>query len=157
MSYFSPEQQARWLASEARPNEALLRRYRQAHLRATLAAAVARAFGRSPALQPLDALLAGRSPRGSRFAGARSVPIAAIVASEGRLGDFDTRFRPLRADMWDRWRSVARALLGGEPLPPVELIAVGDRYAVRDGHHRISAASILGQGEVDALVTVIEV
>ncbi|HMQ35532.1 MAG TPA: hypothetical protein PKD53_32795, partial [Chloroflexaceae bacterium] len=87
----------------------------------------------------------------------RSVPIARIVASEGRSGDFDRRFRPLTTHTWDRWRGVALALVRGEALPPVELIAVGDSYAVRDGHHRISAAAALGQREVDALVMVVEV
>lgn len=157
MSFGTPEQQARWVAAQLRPENGLQRRYRQAHLRAALAAALARARGRSSALRPLEALLAGRGPRGGRSAGLRSVPITAIVASEGRSGDFDTRFRPLRTDTWERWRGVARAYLRGDPLPPVELIAVGDLYAVRDGHHRISVAVILGQREVDALVTVLEV
>jgi hypothetical protein len=157
MSYGTPEQQARWLAIEALPDEALLDRYRQASLRAGFAAALARVTGRSTALKTLDGLLAGRRPRGSRFAGLQSVPIAAIVASEGRSSDFDACFRPLRTTTWGRWRSVALALARGDSLPPVELIAVGDRYAVRDGHHRISAASALGQREVDALVTALEV
>lgn len=156
MSFFSSDPQARWMLAEAQPEDDLLRRYHQAHLRARLLAAVTRARGRSAALPSLDALLAGRTARGSRFAGPRSVPITAITASEGRCGDFDTRFRPLRVETWDRWRSVALAYLRGHPLPPVELLAVGDVYAVRDGHHRISAAAILGQREVDAIVTVLE-
>jgi len=156
MSQVSLEQ-VRWMAGEQRPEEGLLRRYRQAQGRAGRAALVARALGRSAGLATLDGLLAGRPVRGRRSAGLRSVPIDAIVASEGRTGDFDARFRPLRADSWDRWRSVAHAMLRGDPLPPVELIAVGGRYAVRDGHHRISAAAALGQREVDANVTVLDV
>jgi hypothetical protein len=156
MSFGTPEQQARWVAAQLRPEGSLLGRYRQAYLRGILGAALAHARRRSSALRPLEALLAGRSPRGSHSAGLRSVPIRAIVASEGRSGDFDTRFRPLRLDTWERWRSVARAYMRGDSLPPVELIAVGDLYAVRDGHHRVSAAAILGQLEVDALVTVLE-
>jgi hypothetical protein len=156
MSNVSFEQQQRWLAAEARPDDAILRRYRQAQLRASVAALVARALGRSTGLLTLSELLAGRSLRGARAAGLRSVPIAAIVASEGRAGDFDARFRPLRAETWDRWRSVALAQLRGDALPPVELIAVDGHFAVRDGHHRISVAASLGQREVDALVTVLE-
>jgi hypothetical protein len=42
------------------------------------------------------------------------------------------------------------------PLPPVELIQVGDVYFVRDGHHRISVARMMGQDSIDAEVTVWE-
>jgi hypothetical protein len=153
----TPDQQRRWLAAEARPDGALQRRYRQAHLRAALAAAAARLLGRSTGLLTLDELLGGATVRGARAAGLRSVRADLIVASEGRSGDFDRRFRPLQSRTWDRWRSVALAMGRDVALPPVELIAVGGRYAVRDGHHRISAALLLGQREVDALVTVIEV
>ena len=50
--------------------------------------------------------------------------------------------------------SVAGAQLQDVPLPPVDLIQVGDRYFVRDGHHRISVARTLGQHFVEAEVTV---
>jgi hypothetical protein len=36
----------------------------------------------------------------------------------------------------------------------VELIQIGQEYFVRDGHHRISVASSLGQAQIDARVTV---
>jgi hypothetical protein len=38
----------------------------------------------------------------------------------------------------------------------VELLLFTGQYAVRDGHHRISAAVVLGQRDVDAVVTVLE-
>jgi hypothetical protein len=41
----------------------------------------------------------------------------------------------------------------GEPLPPVDLLRVGEIYFVRDGHHRVSVASALGRGDIDAFVT----
>ena len=147
------EQQIRWMASEARPDETLLRWYRRAQLRASLAATLARLCGRSTRLQTLDELVGGRMVYGQHDAGPRSVPIAQILASEGRSDDFDTHFRPLQTHTWERWRSVALALCRGETLPPVELIAVGEHYAVRDGHHRISVAVALGQREVDAVVS----
>jgi hypothetical protein len=153
----TPDQQRRWLAAEARPDDTLQRRYRHAHLRAGLAAAAARMLGRSTALLTLDELLGGLAVRGAHDAGLRSVSGALIVASEGRSGDFDRQFRPLQTRTWDRWRSVALALARDRALPPVELLAVSGRYAVRDGHHRISAALLLGQREVDALVTILEV
>ena len=43
----------------------------------------------------------------------------------------------------------------GDTLPPVELLRVGDRYFVRDGHHRISIAKALGHNSVDAVVTMV--
>jgi hypothetical protein len=150
------EQQRRWLATETRPADDLLRRYRNAQNRAALVALLARVRGRSTALPTLAALLDGRRSSGGHVIGLHSVSIAAIVASEGRQGDFDRWFRPLRTDSWDRWRSVASAMLAGAALPPVELLLVVGQYAVRDGHHRISAAVVLGQRDVDAVVTVLE-
>ena len=41
-----------------------------------------------------------------------------------------------------------------QPLPPVSLIQVGDRYFVRDGHHRISVALALGRETIEAYVQV---
>lgn len=147
------EQQTRWMGAAVREIEQLERRYAAACRQGRLAAAVGRALGRRTALLSLDELLGGRMAGAGRSVGLRSVPIARIVASEGRAGDFDRRFRPLQSHTWERWRSVAAALLAGAALPPVELLAVGDRYAVRDGHHRISAAAALGARDVDALVT----
>jgi ParB-like chromosome segregation protein Spo0J len=48
---------------------------------------------------------------------------------------------------------VAEARLRGINLPPVQLIEVGGRYYVRDGHHRISVAQALGDTFIDAEVT----
>jgi hypothetical protein len=39
-------------------------------------------------------------------------------------------------------------------LPPVELVQVGETYFVRDGHHRVSVARAMGEGFVEAEVTV---
>jgi ParB-like chromosome segregation protein Spo0J len=39
----------------------------------------------------------------------------------------------------------------GETLPPISVIRVGDRYAVRDGHHRVSVARALGAATIDAV------
>jgi hypothetical protein len=46
------------------------------------------------------------------------------------------------------------ATAGPHHAPPaVDLIKVGDAYAVRDGHHRISVAKALGEDFIDAQVT----
>jgi hypothetical protein len=52
---------------------------------------------------------------------------------------------------------IATARQRGKPLPPVELIQVGDVYFVRDGHHRISVARALGQRDIGAEVMVWQV
>ena len=37
-------------------------------------------------------------------------------------------------------------------LPPISVVAVGDSYAVRDGHHRVSVARARGALTIDATV-----
>jgi len=37
-------------------------------------------------------------------------------------------------------------------LPPISVIRIGDSYAVRDGHHRISVARARGALTIDATV-----
>jgi hypothetical protein len=84
----------------------------------------------------------------------RLVPIAQIVGSEGRCGDFDRDFNPLHDHPRERWLRIAAARRRGAPLPPVDLVQVGDLYFVQDGHHRISVARALGQPDIEARVTV---
>ena len=90
-------------------------------------------------------------------AGIQTVPIARICGSEGRSRDFDGNFNPLHSHAMERWLRVAEAQRRGMPLPPVQLIKVGEFYFVRDGHHRISVARALGQREIDAEVVVWEI
>jgi hypothetical protein len=109
--------------------------------------------GRSPRLLDLRALAANWTIREQYFLGDRTVPIASIRGSESRSDDFDAAFHPTQPHTEVRWRNVARAWLTGVPLPPVELIQVGEVYFVRDGHHRISVARALGANAIDARVT----
>ena len=81
-----------------------------------------------------------------------TIPLNKIVGSEGRKSDFDRNFNPLNSYLQDRWIGIATARRRGIPLPPVELIQVGDEYYVRDGHHRISVANALGQAEIEAQI-----
>jgi hypothetical protein len=91
----------------------------------------------------------GATGRSARVA---AVPLAQICGSEGRCGDFDRAFRPLKSHSRDRWLTVASARLRDIPLPRVMLVRIGDRYFVRDGHHRISVARALGEAYIDAEV-----
>ena len=113
--------------------------------------------GRSNRLIDMDTLLSGKQVRGQWYGGRKLVAIDAIQATEGRARDFDREFNPLKRHNQGRWLQIARARFLDLPLPPVELIKVGERYAVRDGHHRISVARALGESHVDAKVTIWQV
>jgi hypothetical protein len=108
-------------------------------------------------LAHLNSICGEMQIRGCHAAGIRCVPIRRIIGSEGRRGDFDRWFAPLKDELKDRWQSVAIARYHGAILPPVELIQIGDDYFVRDGHHRLSVAQALGQEDIEALVTVWQV
>ncbi len=94
----------------------------------------------------------GGSSRDGSYVGMREIAIDTICGSEERADDFDNFFRPLASHNRDRWLSVAEARLRGVHMPPVQLIELGGRYYVRDGHHRISVAKALGESFVDAEV-----
>jgi hypothetical protein len=110
-------------------------------------------------LQPLYDLhqVTAASVKNRRYRGLTSVPLHQIQGSEGRVRDFTRDFRPLNEHTAERWQRVSTAVARNKPLPPIELIQVGDIYYVRDGHHRVSVANARGMAEIDALVTVWEV
>ena len=134
-----------------------MRRYDRARAGALWGQVWAALTGRPHSLVPLSAVEAGGRVRSHRWAGAQTVSIRDIQGSEGRCQDFDASFRPRQEHTRNRWVSIATAWEEGIALPPVELIQVGDRYFVRDGHHRISVARTMGQEHVDAEVVVWEV
>jgi hypothetical protein len=136
---------------------AALQLYRSACTRGWISRLWGSLTGRTSRLLDLKDVRCGCAVRGSHYAGTRAVPIDRIRGSEGRCEDFDGCFRPLRAHNRGRWMGIASLQLEGTTLPPVELVQVGDVYFVRDGHHRISVARALGQTDVDAEVTVLEV
>lgn len=95
--------------------------------------------------------------RHRRYGGIQGVSLSQICGSMGRTGDFDHHFHPLDDRLRDRWVSVAMTRSQFISLPPVNLVQVGDRYFVEDGHHRISVARALGESTIDAEVSVWEV
>ncbi len=103
-------------------------------------------------LYDLNALKPGICLRGSSYAGIQVVRIDAIIGSEGKIKDFDMGFHPIHEGSRERWVSLAMAYISGLPLPPVELLQIGDAYFVRDGHHRISVSRAFGQTSIDAEV-----
>ncbi|HSM59082.1 MAG TPA: hypothetical protein VK879_23200 [Candidatus Sulfomarinibacteraceae bacterium] len=112
---------------------------------------------REQCLLALDSVRREAPLRGQRDGGIQSVPIAQIQGSENRHCDYTPDFRPRQAHSRNRWISIAAARLVGAELPPVALIQIGERYFVRDGHHRISVARAQGQQDIDAEVIVWDV
>ena len=107
---------------------------------------------RRSCLYDLNTLKSDLHVRGSFYAGIRVVSIHSIIGSEGRTADFDMDFHPVNENARQRWLGVAIAYLSRLPLPPVQLIQIGEAYFVRDGHHRLSVARAFGQIAVDAEV-----
>ncbi len=86
-------------------------------------------------------------------AGVREIPLGAIrgTLEPSRSAQFDPEFRPAGIAR-SRWQRVWLAEQEGATLPPVSVVAVGDAYALRDGHHRVSVARARGALTIDAVV-----
>jgi len=109
----------------------------------------AKILRRSNNLQTLPSLPISTHRPTSRIV---SVSICQIKGTLGRSTDFDADFNPLDERTRSRWVSVATAVRKRIPLPPVELVQVGDTFYVRDGHHRISVARTFGQEAIEARI-----
>ena len=81
------------------------------------------------------------------------IPLCSIRATlePSRATQFDPEFRPAPIAR-PRWERVWLAEHNGAPLPPISVVPVGDGYAVRDGHHRVSVARARGALTIDATV-----
>jgi len=119
-------------------------------------AALARRLRREPAARGTLAVydehaLAGARPRtGPRV---REIPLAAIggTLEPSKAAQFDRSFRPASA-VRARWQRLWLAEHRGRVLPPISVVPVGDAYAVRDGHHRVSVARARGALTIDAAI-----
>ncbi len=85
--------------------------------------------------------------------GVREIALDAITGTvePNRAEHFDPGFRP-SAQTRCRWLRIWEATERGTALPPVSLVRVGDAYAVRDGHHRVSVAKARGAVAIIASV-----
>lgn len=126
--------------------------FARARGRSLLRAAWFALLGHSHRLRLLREAAPGAYPLPGQVVQRAEVELSRIVGSEGRAHDFDPHFAPAQWHTQERWISVAVAWYECRPLPPVELIAVGDDYYVRDGHHRISVARAFGATTIDANV-----
>lgn len=84
--------------------------------------------------------------------GTRDVPLAQIVGTFGRRGEFNRAFLPRSEALRERWEDVRDLAVGSAGFPVVELYQVGDAYFAVDGHHRISVARSLGAPSIEAHV-----
>jgi hypothetical protein len=127
--------------------------------RARRRAAIVRRLRRAPAMCGRLTVFDERDIRRTReSSGGRvsEIPLAAIrgTLEPGRAAMFDAAFRPSRAAQ-SRWQRVWIAETRGAVLPPISVIRVGNEYAVRDGHHRVSVARARGALTIDAAVDVV--
>jgi hypothetical protein len=98
---------------------------------------------------------AGQVARGGAPArrGIRPIALDAITGTlePTRAAQFDRAFRPAGAAR-GRWQRLWLAEHKGAALPPISVVPVGDGYAVRDGHHRVSVARARGALTIDATI-----
>jgi hypothetical protein len=85
-----------------------------------------------------------------------AVPIDCIVGSVEPAMHFDRHFWPTSQLPRTRFERIAADVRCGRGIDPVELYQRGDRYYVRDGHHRIAVARALGQRSVWATITTVK-
>jgi hypothetical protein len=88
--------------------------------------------------------------------GLQVVALDSIVGTVDRRRDFDRSFRPTSGRVRSRWEQIAMMARRGEPLPPVDLLRIGEIHFVRDGHHRVSVSRALGREDIDAYVTEVQ-
>lgn len=136
------------LDSQAEARRVSSRLFERAYESGMWSRLLGKVIGRSSILRSLS-----RQPqRSARTPHMAVIPLSKIVGSEGRSEDFDAQFRPLKKHISERWIGIAAARRAGIVLPAVELVQDGDEYYVRDGHHRISVARMMGQVEIDARI-----
>jgi hypothetical protein len=116
-----------------------------------------RSLGRPPTLPSLYDLHPHAIAAARRDLGLQIVPVDEIVGTTRHPSQNTADFLPLpqlRGQNWRaRWQRLCRAVDRLEVLPPVDLLKVGDKYYVTDGHNRVAAARRAGMVGIDADVT----
>jgi hypothetical protein len=121
----------------------------RARRRAALLRRVRRLGGAAGSLRVYDDAAARRSAAH----GVTEIPLEAIAGTTepNRAAQFDEQFRP-RPLTRSRWQRVWLAVAHDVALPPISVVRIGDAYAIRDGHHRVSVAKARGALTIPALV-----
>jgi hypothetical protein len=117
-------------------------------------AALARTLRRDRSGRRLEVYCRVRSGRSGALGAIREIPLDAIggTLEPSRALQFDGAFRPVSGSARKRWERVWLAEDRGAVLPPISVVRIGDRYAVLDGHHRVSVARARGALTIDARV-----
>jgi hypothetical protein len=94
-----------------------------------------------------------QAARAQRRFGIREIPLDAIrgTVEPSRAKLFDHCFRPAKT-VRRRWERLWVAEQRGAVLPPISVVPIGEVYAIRDGHHRVSVARARGALTIDASV-----
>jgi hypothetical protein len=123
--------------------------------RARRISAVARAVRRVPAACGRLTVYDDGATRPALRRGVHEIPLESISGTfeASRATLFDRCFLPF-AGAAERWKRIWLAEHRGAPLPPISVVPVGDGYAVRDGHHRVSVARARGALTIDASIDV---
>src|SRR5438128_2492613 len=91
-----------------------------------------------------------------RDLGVRTIEVARIVGSVDRCNELGLDFRPpprrRRKDDEDRFKRIRESIEQGAALPAIDVYKLGFGYYVLDGHHRVAAALLNGQVEIEANV-----
>jgi hypothetical protein len=124
----------------------------RARRRAAVARWVRRSPGKCARLAVYDEGMLARAS-GRSAPGIREIPLDAIrgTVEPSRARLFDGCFRPAPGTR-ARWQRLWVAEHRGAVLPPISVVAIGDAYALRDGHHRVSVAAARGAATIDAIV-----
>lgn len=128
--------------------------FQSLHWRAQLKRAWGKITRRSHRLLDLDDVRQRRAVESMHEAGCLTIELNKIRGSECRVCDFDDEFLPLKSETGQRWAGIYAARLCGQSLPAISVIQVGDTYYVRDGHHRVSVARLIGEEYIEAQVQV---
>ncbi len=88
---------------------------------------------------------------GIRYLGLQTIEVKRVVGSVNRWQDFDKHFHSQKADQ-KKLQSVLSALESGLILPPIEVYKIKDQYYIIDGNHRVVAAKMNKQVDIDAEV-----
>lgn len=126
--------------------------FENAYRRAQLCRLWHRITGRPQTLLPFAPIYARLQQRASQRRGLQEIPLRQIVGSLDKASHFDRSFRPLSAELRERWLMVKMLQLwrGWEPIV---VHKIGNLYFVEDGHHRVSVARDAGLEVIEAYVT----
>jgi nucleotide-binding universal stress UspA family protein len=132
--------------------------FQRARQQAALQDILARFTGRSTSLLAFDEAYKKLRATGMVDRGLKDIPIAAIVGSVNRYGDFSRSFLPrLDADV-DRWAAVKAITVdpARSGLEPIQVYQIGEAYFVSDGNHRVSVARQMGTQTIEAYVVEVQ-